>query len=80
MKKIIDSLKCKVRNEHKTSGNTNLIQVIDGIPVAEKIYRDEEGNRYVKFIHTCCDCGLKHDMKVDIQRSKLLFRYWRKNK
>jgi phosphatidylserine/phosphatidylglycerophosphate/cardiolipin synthase-like enzyme len=41
------------------------VQVIDGIPYR---LRATPGNPEsdVKFVHECCDCNLRHDVKIDI--------------
>lgn len=56
-------------SEHKTA------QVFIGEPIEEQIRR--LGTlRYTEHIHTCCRCGLKHRVRIEIGRKSLRFKYW----
>ena len=63
-----------VFNRHKLPDHKT-VQVYDGEPVDEVIHKDENG-RFVRFTNTCCDCGLRHTIRINIRRNKLIFRYW----
>lgn len=52
--------------------------IIDGEATPETIKRDRDGRRYVAYSHTCCDCGLNHEVIIEVKRKKLVFYYWRK--
>ena len=52
------------------------VQVYDGEPVDEMIRKDGDG-RFVRYTHTCCGCGLRHTIRINISRNKLIFKYWR---
>lgn len=29
------------------------------------------------FVHKCCDCGLRHDVKITIGSRNVVLRFWR---
>lgn len=39
------------------------LKVVDGVPYRLRGVR-ERGAAIVKFIHRCCDCGLRHNVKI----------------
>jgi hypothetical protein len=74
MLKKLKLLICYIRggdsdSEHET------VQVIDGVPVDERIIR-KGGSRFTEHTHTCCRCGLRHKVRIDVRRTMLSFRYW----
>ena len=37
----------------------------------------ERDGKSAEFVHHCCDCGLRHDVRVNIGPKNLVFRFWR---
>lgn len=60
----------KKKQEHET------VKLMNGEPIDSPIQK-ENGIRFVEHYHKCCDCGLRHDVRINIGRKILTFHYWR---